>query len=163
MLYVGISGQKNNDKPMTEAKYLGPKADGSNIATDLRIGPFLITNKNDFLKIYLLGLDKDDGTPSFTLLSLRNMLTQLMEASYNVTNLAQATNIISSLSPALTPRGCNGLVFLDDLKISSESLRNMTASNGIYNQEKTYTGTTSPPGCGPPSEYVVNLSIKAQE
>ena len=84
-----------------------------------------------------------------------------MESSYNVTDLVQATNIISSLSPALIPKGCNGIVFIDDLELSSESLRNITALNGENNQEKSYSGTTSPPGCGPPSQYTVKLSIKA--
>jgi hypothetical protein len=162
-LYVGISGQKNDDTPLTATKYLSSRADGSNITTDLRIGPFSINNQNDTLKVNLMGLDKEDGTASFTLISLRNVLNQLTEQSYNITNLVQGTNIISSLSPALTPRGCNGLVFLDNLQISSETLRNLTAITGEYNQEKTYTGTTSPPGCGPPSQYVVKLSINTHE
>lgn len=161
MLYVGISGQKNNEVPLTATKYLGPRGDGSNITVDLRIGPFSINNENGSLKVYILGLDKEDGTPAFTLISLRNMLIQLMEPSYNITSLVQATNIISSLSPALIPKGCNGLVFIDNLELSSESLRNITALNGENNQEKSYTGTTSPPGCGPPSQYIVELSINA--
>ena len=163
LLYVGMSGQKNNDTSLTATKYLGSRGEGSNITTDLRIGPFSINDKNDFLKIYILGLDKDDGTKSFTLISLRNALIQLMESSYNVTNLVQATNIINSLSPALIPTGCNGLVFIDKLELSSESLRNLTTFNGGYDQEKTYTGTTSPPGCGPPSQYIVKLSIKTPQ
>ena len=163
LLYVGISGQKNNDTPLTATKYVGSRGDGSNITTDLRIGPFSINNINDTIKVYLLGLDKDDGTKSFTLISLRNALIQLMGSSYNVTNLVKATNIINSLSPALIPTGCNGLVFIDKLELSSESLRNLTAFNGGYDQEKTYTGTTSPPGCGPPSQYIVKLSIKTPQ
>ena len=115
ILYVGISGQKNNDTPLAATKYLGPKGFGSNITTDLRVGPFLIDDENDSLKLYILGLDKEDGTTSFTLISLRNALIQLMESSYNVTNLVPATNIISSLSPALIPTGCNGLVFKDKI------------------------------------------------
>ena len=110
----------------------------------------------------MLGLDKDDGTKSFTLISLRNALIQLMESSYNVTNLVQATNIISSLSPALIPTGCNGLVFIDKLELSSAALRNLTAFNEENYKEKTYTGTTSPLGCGPPSQYVIKLSITSQ-
>jgi hypothetical protein len=160
ILYVGISGQKNNETPMTATKYLGPRVDGSNITADLRIGPFSINNENDSLKVYILGLDKEDGTPAFTLISLRNTLIQLMESSYNVTDLVHATNIVSSLSPTLIPKGCNGLVFIDDLELSSEFLRNLTVLNGEHNQEKSYTGTTSPPGCGPPSQYIVELSIK---
>jgi len=162
ILYVGISGQKNNDTPLAATKYLGPKGFGSNITTDLRIGPFLIDDENDSLKLYILGLDKEDGTTSFTLISLRNALIQLMESSYNVTNLVPATNIISSLSPALIPTGCNGLVFIDKLELSSAALRNLTAFNEENYQEKTYTGTTSPPGCGPPSQYVIKLSITSQ-
>ncbi|WP_458747374.1 hypothetical protein [Candidatus Nitrosocosmicus sp. T] len=160
LLYIGISGQKNNDTPLAATKYLGPRGYGSNITTDLRIGPFSINNENDTLKVYILGLDKEDGSPSFTLVSLRNTLIELMEPSYNVTSLVQGTHIISSISPALIPRGCNGLVFIDMLELSSESLRNLTAFNGENNQENTYSGTTSPPGCGPPSQYVVKLSIK---
>ncbi len=160
LLYIGISGQKNNDTPLAATKYLGTRGYGSNITTDLRIGPFSINNENDTLKVYILGLDKEDGPPSFTLVSLRNTLIQLMEPSYNVTSLVQGTNVISSISPALIPRGCNGLVFIDMLELSSESLRNLTAFNGENNQENTYSGTTSPPGCGPPSQYVVKLSIK---
>jgi len=162
ILYVGISGQKNNDTPLAATKYLGPKGFGSNITTDLRIGPFLIDDENDSLKLYILGLDKEDGTTSFTLISLRNALIQLMESSYNVTSLVPATNIISSLSPALIPTGCNGLVFIDKLELSSAALRNLTAFNEENYQEKTYTGTTSPPGCGPPSQYVIKLSITSQ-
>ncbi|HEX5186947.1 MAG TPA: hypothetical protein VFV86_08665 [Nitrososphaeraceae archaeon] len=163
ILYVGISGQKNNDKPLVSTKYLGPRGFGSNTTTDLRIGPFSIDNENDSLKVYILGLDKDDGTKSFTLISLRNALIQLIESSYNVTNLVEATNIISSLSPALIPTGCNGLVFIDKLELTSESLRNLTTFNEENNQEKIYTGTSSPPGCGPPSQYVIKLSIKNHE
>lgn len=159
-LYVGISGQKNKDTPLTATKYLGPRGDGSNITASLRIGPFSFNNENDSLKVYILGLDKGDRHPGFTLISLRNALNQLMESGYNVTSLVQATNIIGSLSPALIPRGCNGLVFIDDIELSFESLRNLTAFNGEHNQEKSYTGTTSPPGCGPPSQYAVKLSIK---
>jgi len=162
ILYIGISGQKNNDAPLAATKYLGPGGYGSNITTDLRIGPFSINNQNDSLKVYILGLDKEDGTPSFTLINLRNTLIQLMEPSYNVTNLVQATNIISSISPALIPRGCNGMVFIDKFDLSSESLKNLTAFNVENNQEKIYTGTTSPPGCGPPSQYVVKLSLETQ-
>jgi hypothetical protein len=162
ILYIGISGQKNNDIPLAATKYLGPRGYSSNITTDLRIGPFSINNQNDSLKVYILGLDKEDGTPSYTLISLRNTLIQLMEPSYNVTNLVQATNIISSISPALIPRGCNGIVFIDKFDLSSESLKNLTAYNVENNQEKTYTGTTSPPGCGPPSQYVVKISIETQ-
>ena len=160
ILYVGISGQKNNDTALAATKYLGPSGYGSNITTDLRIGPFSIDNENDSLKVYILGLDKEDGTPSFTLISLRNTLIQLLEPSYIVTDLVQATNIIGSLSPTLIPTGCNGLVFINMLELSSETLRNLTAFDGEDNQEKTYTGTTSPPGCGAPSQYVVKLSLK---
>jgi hypothetical protein len=162
ILYIGISGQKNNDTPLVATKYLGPRGYGSNVTTDLRIGPFSIDNQDDSLKVHILGLDKEDGTPSFTLISLRDTLIQLMEPSYNVTNLVQATNIISSISPALIPRGCNGMVFVDKFELSSESLKNLTAFNEENNQEKTYTGTISPPGCGPPSQYVVKLSIETQ-
>ena len=161
ILYVGISGQKNNETALTATKYLGPRGDGSNITANLSTGPFSINNENDSLKVYILGLDKEDSTPAFTLTSLRNTLIQLIEPSYNVTDLVQATNIISSLSPALIPKGCNGLVFIDDLELSSEFLRNLTAFNGEHNQVKSFTGTTSPPGCGPPSQYTVELSIKA--
>ena len=161
-LYVGMSGQKNNDTTLAATKYLGPTGYGSNITTDLRIGPFLINDKNDSLKLYMLGLDKNDGTKSFTLISLRNALIQLMQSSYNVTDLVQATNIISSLSPALIPTGCNGLVFIDKLELSSAALRNLTAFNEENYKEKTYTGTTSPLGCGPPSQYVIKLSINTQ-
>jgi hypothetical protein len=119
-----------------------------------------MNSENDSLKVYIVGLDKEDGTPSYTLVSLRNTLIQLMEPSYNVTNLVQGANIISSISPALIPRGCNGLVFIDMLELSSDSLRNLTAFEGEESQEKTYTGTTSPPGCGPPSQYIVKLSIE---
>jgi len=160
MLYVGISGQKNNDVPLAATKYLGHGGYGSNITTDLRMGPFSIDNQNDSLKVYIMGLDKEDGTSSFTLINLRDTLIQLMEPSYNVTNLVQATNIVSSISPTLIPRGCNGMVFIDKFEWSSESLRNLTTYNGEYNQEKTYAGTTSPPGCGPPSQYVVKMSIE---
>ena len=38
-----------------------------------------------------------------------------------------------------------------------------TASNGEHIIEKTYPGTTSPPGCGPPSQYIVKLSITAHK
>jgi hypothetical protein len=159
--FVGIGGQKNNDTPFAATKFLGPKGYSSNTTADLKIGPFLVNDEHDSIKVYILGLDKDDGLPSFTLLSLRSALIQLIEQSYNVTDLVQATNIISSLSPALIPKGCNGLVFIDRLELSFESLRNLTALNGENHQEKTYAGTTSPPGCGPPSQYVVKLSIKS--
>lgn len=161
-LYIGLSGQKNDDNPLTATKYLGFRADGSNITADLRIGPFLLDNKNDTLKVYILGVDKEDGTTPFTLTSIRDTLIQLMEQSYNVTDLVQGINIIRSLTPALIPTGCNGIVFMDKFEFLSESLRNLTiSSNGKDIQEKTYTGTTSPPGCGPPSQYVVKLSITA--
>lgn len=163
LLYVGVSGQKNNETPLAATKYLGARGYGSNITTDLRIGPFSINNENDTLKVYILGLDKEDGTASYTLISLRDTLIRLMEPSYNVTNLVQGTNIISSISPALIPRGCNGLVFIDMLELSSEALRNLTAFNGENSQENTYSGTTSPPGCGPPSQYVVKLSIQTHQ
>jgi hypothetical protein len=163
LLYVGISGQKNNETPLVATRYLGAQGYGSNITTDLRIGPFSINNENDTLKVYILGLDKGDGTASYTLISLRYTLIQLMEPSYNVTSLVQGTNIISSISPALIPRGCNGLVFIDMLELSSEALRNLTAFNGENSQENTYSGTTSPPGCGPPSQYVVKLSIQTHQ
>src|SRR5690606_7667444 len=99
-------------------------------------------------------VDKEDGTTPFTLTSIRDTLIQLMEQSYNVTDLVQGINIIRSLTPALIPTGCNGIVFMDKFEFLSESLRNLTiSSNGKDIQEKTYTGTTSPPGCGPPSQY----------
>jgi hypothetical protein len=162
ILYVGISGQKNNDNPLTATKYLGSRVDGSNITTNLRIGPFAFDNENDSLKVEILGLNKAGSTTSFTLISLRNTLIQLMEPSYNISDLVQATSVISSLSPGLIPRGCNGLVFIDAIHLSSEFLRNSTASNGEHIIEKTYPGTTSPPGCGPPSQYIVKLSITAR-
>ena len=161
ILYVGISGQKNNDNPLTATKYLGARGDGSNITTNLRIGPFTFNNENDSLKVEILGLNKADSTTSFTLISLRDTLIQLMEPSYNISDLVQATNVISSLSPGLIPGGCNGLVFIDEIPLSSEFLRNSTALNGEHIIEKTYPGTTSPPGCGPPSQYIVKLSITA--
>jgi len=163
ILYVGISGQKNNDNPLTATKYLGARGDGSNITTNLRIGPFILNNENDSLKVEILGLNKADSTISFTLINLRDTLNQLMEPSYNISDLVQATNVIRSLSPGLIPGGCNGLVFIDEIPLSSEFLRNSTAFNEQHNIEKTYPGTTSPPGCGPPSEYVVKLSIMAQK
>lgn len=161
ILYVGISGQKNNDNPLTATKYLGARGDGSNITTNLRIGPFTLDNENDSLKVEILGLNKADSTTSFTLISLRDTLIQLMEPSYNISDLVQATNVISSLSPGLIPGGCNGLVFIDEIPLSSEFLRNSTAFSGEHIIEKTYSGTTSPPGCGAPSQYVVKLSITA--
>lgn len=163
ILYVGISGQKNNDNPLTATKYLGARGDGSNITTNLRIGPFILNNENDSLKVEILGLNKADSTISFTLINLRDTLNQLMEPSYNISDLVQATNVIRSLSPGLIPGGCNGLVFIDEIPLSSKFLRNSTAFNEQHNIEKTYPGTTSPPGCGPPSEYVVKLSITAQK
>ena len=163
ILYVGISGQKNNDNPLTATKYLGARGDGSNITTNLRIGPFIMNNENDSLKVEILGLNKADSTISFTIINLRDTLNQLMEPSYNISDLVQATNVIRSLSPGLIPGGCNGLVFIDEIPLSSEFLRNSTAFNEQHNIEKTYPGTTSPPGCGPPSEYVVKLSIMAQK
>ena len=99
ILYVGISGQKNNDSPLTATKYLGFRGDGSNITTNLRIGPFTINNENDSLKVEILGLNKAGSTRSFALISLRDTLTQLMEPSYNISDLVQATNVIRSLSP----------------------------------------------------------------
>jgi hypothetical protein len=163
ILYVGISGQKNNDNPLTATKYLGARGDGSNVTANLRIGPFTFDNENDTLKVEILGLNKAGSTTSFTLISLRNTLIQLMEPSYNISNLIQATNVISSLSHGLILGGCNGLVFIDEIPLSSEFLRNSTASNGEHIIEKTYLGTTSPPGCGPPSQYIVKLSIAARE
>ena len=163
ILYVGISGQKNNDNPLTATKYLGARGDGSNVTANLRIGPFTFDNENDTLKVEILGLNKAGSTTSFTLISLRNTLIQLMEPSYNISNLIQATNVISSLSHGLILGGCNGLVFIDEIPLSSEFLRNSTASNGEHIIEKTYPGTTSPPGCGPPSQYIVKLSIAARE
>ena len=159
ILYVGISGQKNNDNPLTATKYLGARGDGANITTNLRIGPFTFNNENDSLKVEILGLNKADSTTSFTLINLRDTLIQLMEPSYNISDLVQATNVIRSLSPGLIPGGCNGLVFIDEIPLSSEFLRNSTALNGEHIIEKTYPGTTSPPGCGPPSQYIVKLSI----
>jgi len=163
ILYVGISGQKNNDNPLTATKYLGARGDGSNNTTNLRIGPFTFNNENDYLKVEILGLNKADSTISFTIINLRDTLNQLMEPSYNISDLVQATNVIRSLSPGLIPGGCNGLVFIDEIPLSSEFLRNSTAFNEQHNIEKTYPGTTSPPGCGPPSEYVVKLSITAHK
>ena len=162
ILYVGISGQKNNDNPLTATKYFGARGDGSNVTTNLRIGPFTFDNENDSLKVEILGLHKAGSTTSFTLINLRDTLIQLMEPSYNVSDLVQATNVISSLSPGLIPGGCNGLVFIDEISLSSEFLRNSTAFNGELIIEKAYPGTTSPPGCGPPSQYVVKLSISRQ-
>ena len=163
ILYVGISGQKNNDNPLTATKYLGASGDGSNVTANLRIGPFTFDNENDSLKVEMLGLNKAGSTTSFTLISLRNTLIQLMEPLYNISDLIQATNVISSLSHGLILGGCNGLVFIDEIPLSSEFLRNSTASNGEHIIEKTYPGTTSPPGCGPPSQYIVKLSIAARE
>ncbi|MDF0681160.1 MAG: hypothetical protein P0116_09370 [Candidatus Nitrosocosmicus sp.] len=163
ILYVGLSGQKNNDNPLTATKYLGARGDGSNITTNLRIGPFILNNENDSLKVEILGLNKADSTISFTIINLRDTLNQLMEPSYNISDLVQATNVIRSLSPGLIPGGCNGLVFIDEIPLSSEFLRNSTAFNEQHIIEKTYPGTTSPPGCGPPSEYVVKLSITAHK
>jgi hypothetical protein len=163
ILYTGISGQKNDDDPLTATKYLGPVEDGSNITTNLRVGPFSFDNESDSFKVKILGLDKEDSTTSFTLISLRNTLNQLMQPSYNVSDLVQAYNTINSLSPGLIPGGCGGLVFIDEIYLSSEFLRNSTAINGEYAQEKNYTGTSSPPGCGPPSKYVVKLSITSQK
>jgi hypothetical protein len=163
ILYVGISGQKNNDNPLTATKYLGARGDGSNVTANLRIGPFTFDNENDTLKVEMLGLNKAGSTTSFTLISLRNTLIQLMEPLYNISDLIQATNVISSLSHGLILGGCNGLVFIDEIPLSYEFLRNSTASNGEHIIEKTYPGTTSPPGCGPPSQYIVKLSIAARE
>ena len=163
ILYVGISGQKNNDVPLTATKYLGTRGDGSNITSDLRIGPFLFDSEDESLKVNILGLDKAGSRTPFTLISLRDTLIQLMETNYDTGNLAQATNIINSISPGLIPGGCNGLVFIDEMAFSSEFLRNSTAFNGEHTLEKTYTGTISPPGCGPPSQYVIELSILAHE
>lgn len=159
ILYVGISGQKNNDVPLTATKYLGTRGDGSNITADLTIGPFPFDDEDESLKVNILGLDKAGSRTPFTLISLRDTLIQLMETTYNIRDLAQATNIINSISPGLIPRGCNGLVFIDEIVFSSEFLRNSTALNEEHTLEKTYTGTISPPGCGPPSQYVIKLSI----
>jgi len=162
ILYAGISGQKNNDDPLTATKYFGPRGDGSNITSDLRIGPFSLDNEKDSLKVEILGLDKGGSRTPFTLVNLRDTLVQLMEPSYNISDLVQATNVIGSISPGLIPGGCNGLVFIDEIELSSQILRNSTTESGGYNQEKTYPGTTSPPGCGPPSQYVVKISITNQ-
>lgn len=163
ILYAGISGQKNNDDPLTATKYFGTRGDGSNITSNLKIGPFSFDNENDFLKVEILGLDKADSRTPFTLVNLRDTLIQLMEPSYNISDLVQAVNVISSISPGLIPGGCNGLVFIDELAFPSEVPRNLTAtSSGGYNMEKTYMGTTSPPGCGPPSQYLVKLTITSQ-
>ena len=137
--------------------------DGTNITADLRIGPFSLDNKDKRLKVEILGLDKAGSRTPFTLISLRDTLIQLMEPTYNIEDMAPATNIINSLSPGLIPRGCNGLVFIDEIVFSSEFLRNSTAFNGEHTLEKTYTGTTSPPGCGPPSEYLIKLSVLSYE
>ena len=107
----------------------------------------------------MLGLNKADSTTSFTLINLRDTLIQLMEPSYNISDLVQATNVIRSLSTGLIPGGCNGLVFVDEIPLSSEFLRNSTALNGEHILEKTYSRRTSPPGCGPPSQYIVKLFI----
>ncbi|HEU5119941.1 MAG TPA: hypothetical protein VFT71_03045 [Candidatus Nitrosocosmicus sp.] len=163
ILYIGISGQKNNDAPLTATKYLGTRGDGSNITANLRIGPFTFNNEDESLKVNILGLDKAGSRTSFTLISLRDTLIQLMEPTYDIGDLTQATNIINSISPGLIPGGCNGLVFFDEMVFSSEFLRNSTAFNEEYTLEKTYTGTVSPPGCGPPSQYVIKLSILAHE
>lgn len=163
ILYIGLSGQKNNAVPLTATKYLGTRGDGSNITADLRIGPFSFDNKDERLKVEILGLDKAGSRTPFTLISLRDTLVQLMEPTYNIGDLAQANNIINSISPGLIPGGCNGLVFIDEIVFSSEFLRNSTAFNGEHALEKTYTGTTSPPGCGPPSQYVIKLSVLSYE
>ena len=163
ILYIGLSGQDNNAIPLTATKYLGARGDGSNITADLRIGPFSLDNKDKRLKVEILGLDKAGSRTPFTLISLRDTLIQLMEPTYNIEDMAQATNIINSLSPGLIPGGCNGLVFIDEIVFSSEFLRNSTAFNGEHTLEKTYTGTTSPPGCGPPSEYLIKLSVLSYE
>ncbi len=163
ILYIGLSGQKNNAVPLTATKYLGTRGDGSNITADLRIGPFSFDNQDERLKVEILGLDKAGSRTPFTLISLRDTLVQLMEPTYNIDDLAQANNIINSISPGLIPGGCNGLVFIDELVFSSEFLRNSTAFNGEHILEKTYTGTTSPPGCGPPSQYVIKLSVLSYE
>lgn len=162
ILYAGISGQKNDDDPLTATKYFGPRGDGSNITSDLRIGPFSLNNENDSLKVKILGLDKAGSRTPFTLVNLRDTLVQLIEPSYNISGLVQATNIIGSISPGLIPGGCNGLVFIDEIELTSEILRNSTTESTGYNQEKTYVGTTSPPGCGPPSQYTVKISITSQ-
>lgn len=162
ILYAGISGQKNDDDPLTATKYFGPRGDGSNITSNLSIGPFTLESENDSLKVEILGLDKGGSRTPFTLVNLRDTLAQLMEPSYNISDLVQATNVISSVSPGLIPGGCNGLVFIDELDISYNALRNITTSSMGYNHEKTYTGTTSPPGCGPPSQYVVKILITSQ-
>lgn len=96
MFYIGIRDQRNNFPPIPVTKYLGSKPNRSNISTDLRIGPFLLTSKNNFLKVYLFELNKDDGAPSYLLFSLINTLIKLMGATYNLTSLAETTNIISS-------------------------------------------------------------------
>lgn len=161
ILYVGMSGQKNKDDPITATKYFGPIGDVSNITTDLRIGPFLLDDENDSLKVKILGLDREDEPISFTLISLRNTLIQLMKPSNNISDLVQASTVISSISPGLIPRGCGGLVFMDELEFPYSSLRNLTITgvNGEHIQEKTYDGTSSPPGCGAPSQYEIKLSI----
>jgi hypothetical protein len=50
ILYVGISGQKNNDVPLTATKYRGTRGDGSNITADLTIGPFPFDDEDECLK-----------------------------------------------------------------------------------------------------------------
>lgn len=156
-----MGGQTNNEVPLIVTKYLGSIRDGSNTNTNLKIGPFSLNDENDSLKVKILGLDNEANPTSFVLSNLRNTLIQLMEPSYSISDLAQATSVISSLSPGLLPRGCGGLTFMDELEFSFDFLRNLTSVNGKLAQEKMYIGTPSPPGCGAPSQYTIKLSIES--
>lgn len=162
VLYVGISAKKSDGEPLVSTRYLGVRGDGSNITTSLNLGPFVFDKDDDAdnsLKIELLGLNKAGSRTPFTLLSLTDALIQLMDPLYKISSLNHATNLLHSISPGLIPGGCNGLVFADEVDLSYNALRNSTSLTGTYSQEKLYTGTNSPPGCGPLSEYVVTLSI----
>lgn len=157
ILYVGIGAKKNNENPIIATQYLGQREDGSNITTILKVGPFIL-NPKDTITVDLLGLDRAGSRTPFILTNLGDSLNQLLDPSYTISNLIDATDVVNSISPGLIPGGCNGLVFADKFELPFDILKNSTDSIGKFSKQMSYLGTSSPPGCGSISQYKVTLS-----
>jgi hypothetical protein len=160
-LYVGLSAMKYNNDPLISSNYFPHSEGNSNISSNLLVGPFEFNQNDKGLAVEFVGLNKENVEPASAIINLKEILTQLFDTSfnsYNLSNSNQADIAIQSLSPDLHLYACNGVVFADKMLISNEELEKLLI-NGTYSQEKTYTGNTSPKGCGPNSIYQVKWSI----
>ena len=162
VLAVGVSAKKDSGDPITSTNYLGTRDGNSNISLNLNAGPFEMNQNDKGITVEFIGLNKENVEVASTLINIKEILTQLFDPSFNsfdLSNPDQGDVTIRSLSPDLHLYACNGLVFADKIFIPKEELIKSFNNGTTFSRENIYTGSKSPTGCGPNSEYQIKWSI----